>query len=588
MAIPASGADPDKWLTLNGKPLSFLAASDNQQAGVKDFDYHFNQFRATRFTPDRLVIQAEGEDAPVVPTAPGLWEWRPRSYAGVYQFQVTAPGLPVQTARVRVFPTQISQARYDQMLEEISSTAFDLLFSLKSPASARVKTARRERQSSALREFYLLQPIIYKLTSVMANIRRNPHRALAELTEQRQLHEVSQYAAGALPSGGPMVKMARAGTTRSLAYLPLNWSVQQQYLTYDTYENRLLKHFVLRQVPPRLKSIQRGAQLELARRRKSLAYKQLNNWQDDETVYINKLVEILKDIDNMVHSLKSWGNEPFFKGVKELSLKTSPTQVLQKNPYYNRFYGLYLNFQKELRFSLNTDKYLTALSLRKLAELYEIWSVFHLTDIIINTLMDYGFEITSDALFYQVEKDNFQFEVRKDVTGIVMERDNIQVKFRYEPIYKKMVGNMSGLVSVDYTLLTPDLAIEIYSANQPRAVLIFDAKYRTNENNGKRIFLEEDVDKVRKYRDLIRYQNPSKPVYNARPPKIVTSSYVIYPGDVIDHEQYEAEVGALPLIPGKDKDLKEQVFDAVEDIINKAGEFANLNILDESRKIAAF
>ncbi len=286
MAIPASGANPDNWLTLNGKALSISPASDNQQAEIKDYDYHFNQFRATASTPDRLLIQLEGDDEPIVPSAPGLWEWKPRSYAGVYYFQVSAPGHPPYTARVRVFPTQISQARYDKMLEEISSTAFDLLFSLKSPANARVKAAQRQWQTSALREFSLLQPIIFKLTSVMTNIKRNPYLKLAEFSDQRQLHEVSQYTAGALPSGGPLVKMALTSGSRTTRYLPQNWTVQQQFLTYDTYENRLLKHFLLQQVPRRLKALQRGAQQELARRKRSLAYKQLNSWDDDETVYI--------------------------------------------------------------------------------------------------------------------------------------------------------------------------------------------------------------------------------------------------------------------------------------------------------------
>ncbi len=165
MATPASGADPDKWLTLNGKPFSFDPGSKNEAARILDYKPGYYSFKATPNVPDGLVLQVVGEDQPLPVNVPREWDWIPRSYAGIYEIKASAPDQPVYTARIKVFPSQISQDRYDQMLEEISSTAFDLLFSLKSPASARVKTARRERQSSALREFYLLQPIIFKFTS---------------------------------------------------------------------------------------------------------------------------------------------------------------------------------------------------------------------------------------------------------------------------------------------------------------------------------------------------------------------------------------------------------------------------------------
>src|SRR5713226_5584930 len=128
MDIPTSGAD--KWLTLNDRPLSFH--DDNENLDAQAHESRDNTFRITNAAPDDLQIYV---DEQLLQTERyGRWLWKPDGYAGLYLLQVSVPGYPLQTARVRVLPEKLSYVRYKAMLDDISKITVDLLFRLNSPA----------------------------------------------------------------------------------------------------------------------------------------------------------------------------------------------------------------------------------------------------------------------------------------------------------------------------------------------------------------------------------------------------------------------------------------------------------------------
>jgi predicted component of viral defense system (DUF524 family) len=253
--------------------------------------------------------------------------------------------------------------------------------------------------------------------------------------------------------------------------------------------------------------------------------------------------------------------------VRLLNASNSATQVLLKNPFYSRFFRYYLQFQQELKISLDTEHYLTTLALRKMSDLYEIWSVFKVTRMIIDILELHEFRITSSNLFYEVEQDNFQFDVRRNRASIVLDKEGFKVAIKYEPIFPKFIEGMTGLVSTDYSLLTPDMSIEVFHQGSIKHVIILDAKYRYEKVNNSYHPKEEDLGKMRKYRDLIRCKvyNPRDP--RQRPQRIVSSSYILYPGNYLNHDRDEPEIGALPLVPKMSENDKLALEDAIEDIL---------------------
>ena len=245
----------------------------------------------------------------------------------------------------------------------------------------------------------------------------------------------------------------------------------------------------------------------------------------------------------------TWGSEAFLQTVGALTLGSRPSQILQKNPHYSRFYRIYLRFQQELKLSLDADLYLTTIAMRKMSELYETWAVFKMTDFLIALMSDAGYQILSSNGFFEVKDDQFHLDVDRNAT-IELGRGGTKVRIRYEPVYLHADRVRFGLVSMRPPQLTPDLVVEVWEADQVRQVVVFDAKYRTSEAGGVQTYVSEDLEKMDLYLNGIRWKtlNPRQ-----KPQKVVRSAYILYPGDILEHDKDDAEVGALPFVPNLDR-----------------------------------
>ena len=171
----------------------------------------------------------------------------------------------------------------------------------------------------------------------------------------------------------------------------------------------------------------------------------------------------------------------FLKDVQMTGQRQQPSQILQKHPYYNRFYRVFLRFQKELGVNLDADRYVAELSLRKLSEIYETWSVFIVANAAMIILRKAGYQIISSNGFFTIREDLFQFQVDR-TAAVELLKGNRKILIRYEPLYEPAVQVVEGLVSKGQKQRTPDLSIELWEFNKTRSVLIFDAKYRYREN----------------------------------------------------------------------------------------------------------
>jgi hypothetical protein len=373
MATQTTGVS--RWLTLNGQPLRFGPEEDNLAA--KATEYEHNLFELLPGAPRRVGIRVEDEtlDTAVY----GRWFWRPAGFAGLYDVEVSTGGGATYRTQVRVLPSHLSQQRYEAMLKEISHLSADLLFQLHSPATERVTPDEIEQKQSPLRTYTLVAKLMDKLAAAVGQIARSPHRALVAEQQRRQWHELAEFSAGALPDPGPVVALpySRAGLP---ARWPLEWAEEQHALTFDVYENRLLKHFLLRQLLPRLDELEQRAQAEIARRREQLFVAQRNKWDTAETEKrrIAELKDVIANCQAMQQRVIGWGNLSFLKPVSLLPVRAVPTQLLQKHAAYNRFYAVYLRFQQELKRGLNTEGFLTTIAVRKMSELYETWTALRL------------------------------------------------------------------------------------------------------------------------------------------------------------------------------------------------------------------
>lgn len=544
MATQASGADG--WLTLNGVPLEFDPHGENLAAQVKE--YQENHFRITEAAPDDLQILVEGE--PLETERYGRWIWYPQAYAGLYALEVRAPGYGRHKTQVRVLPTNITLRQKGQMLEDISEISTDLLFQLHSPARERAGMTVGDRYQSPLRSYQLIQELVKDLERSMTRIARDPHRRLVGRQERRQWHEPEVLGANATLVPGPAVAVAHAREGVP-AVLPREWQVERGELTYDVYENRLLKHFLWSQLLPRLVQVEEGAEAEIQRRQEKLAIYEKYRWRGNAAAERERIAELEAVIDSvkfLQRRVIGWGNLPFLRRVRPAPLRAVPTQVLQKDQGYSQFYYVYLRFQHELRWGVTAERFMTQLALRKMAELYEMWTVFRITDVLLPLLRLAGYQVISERGFFRLEDQLFHFEVDRDAT-IELARGKTRVVIQYEPLYPhlKKGGEVTGLVTPRYPWLTPDLAVEHWEGGVPQALLIFDAKYKSTMRRGQKSYWEEDLDKMSAYYNQILWKAPHG---GGRPQQIVSSAYVLYPGEVLVHNEAYPQVGALPVVPG--------------------------------------
>jgi len=559
MDIPASGAD--NWLTINGKPLSFHSENDNFQIGVKESEG--NIIRITNNAPDDLEIWVDDEQLET--ERYGSWYWRPKCFAGLYHFTLIAPNRPTESTYIRVLPSRMSYERYEQMLGDIQTISEDLLFQLQSPASERLTSRAQSYSSSALREYKLIKEVFPKLADVISDIRRTPHSQLTNHTQAEFIHQIKRFSSEVIPIPGPFIQLPQGvASGTAISVLPQLWSVEEHTLTYDTYENRLLKHFLWRQLLPRLISIQEKATAEIRKRRESQRIKQLQGWEDDEAEKIQLLENVVIDCQGLLQQCIAWGSVSFLKDVQMIGQRQQPSQILQKHPFYNRFYRIFLHFQKELGVNLDADRYVAELSVRKLSEIYETWSVFIIANAAMTILRKAGYQIISSNGFFAVRDDLFQFEVDRKA-AVELLKGNRKILIRYEPLYEPAVQVVEGLVSKGLKQRTPDLSIELWEFNKTRSVLIFDAKYRTEKNGVEATFLDDDLNKMREYRDTIAWKNRNDHLLRS----IVKSAYILYPGDVLEHDPEYPNIGALPLHPKMEKDQSVRVSTALTQILKQ-------------------
>lgn len=137
MATQPSGVD--RWLTINGRPLSFAEGTENEALNLLEYTVHTIEMTAA--APKHLALWIDGEELQTARY--GIWFWRPIDYAGLYRYEVRESGGPLLTTWVRVFPRHLTQPLYEKMQDELSQIALDLLYRLDSPANERAEYAPR-------------------------------------------------------------------------------------------------------------------------------------------------------------------------------------------------------------------------------------------------------------------------------------------------------------------------------------------------------------------------------------------------------------------------------------------------------------
>jgi hypothetical protein len=345
------------------------------------------------------------------------------------------------------------------------------------------------------------------------------------------------------------------------------YAVEKKQLSVDTPENRFIKMAVS-------KSKRQLAEFEQKLRQS------------------NQAPERQRLSDSFLNELHSWQQplqkvlgQSFLKEVGAYTGLNRESLVLQQKTGYSAVYRIW----QELKFYLDVFGNQSSISMKSVAEIYEVWCFLCLKQIL---EQDLGFELVENGAAELKQNDFFEYSFKEDgLKGAFRFKrsDGVTARLAHEPIFNKTGEIRSYLVNQK-----PDIVLEVTllknsdltkadsgSSEEKQFIWLFDAKYRIKTDKNRFDDNSEDIEstdyvpddainQMHRYRDaLIRLsephdsKSPSSGNAGQSPKKSrpVFGAFALYPGffdQTTTPNPYaaaieEVGIGAFALLPSQDE-----------------------------------
>ncbi|EKO3766345.1 restriction endonuclease-like protein [Vibrio metschnikovii] len=341
------------------------------------------------------------------------------------------------------------------------------------------------------------------------------------------------------------------------------YAVEKKQLSVDTPENRFIKMAVS-------KSKRQLAEFEQKLR-------QSNQAPDRQRLS-----------DSFLNELHSWQQplqkvlgQSFLKEVGAYTGLNRESLVLQQKTGYSAVYRIW----QELKFYLDVFGNQSSISMKSVAEIYEVWCFLCLKQIL---EQDLGFELVENSATKLAPNDFFEYQLKDGFAGAFCFKrsDGVTARLAHEPKFtKKGQSIRSYLVNQE-----PDIVLEVTlpksadltkadSSEEKQFIWLFDAKYRIKTDKNRFDDNSEDIEstdyvpddainQMHRYRDaLIRLsephdsKSPSSGNAGQSPKKSrpVFGTFALYPGffdQTLSQNPYvevieEVGIGAFALLPSQ-------------------------------------
>lgn len=342
------------------------------------------------------------------------------------------------------------------------------------------------------------------------------------------------------------------------------YRVERKKLSVDTPENRFIKMVVEKS----------------KRRLYEFEYKLRDNNQAPDHERLSE--SFLDELHSWQQPLKKALNNSFLKDVSSYSGSTRESLVLQQKTGYSAVYQVW----QELRFYLEAIGDNSSISMKSVAEIYEIWCFLCLKNILEN---DLGFHLVDNSETKLSGSKFFEYQLKDGLAGAFCFKrsDGVVARLAHEPVFTKH-GNpiRSYLVSQE-----PDIILEVTlpskygNQEEKQFIWIFDAKYRIKTTKNRYDDKQEDITKVdyvpddainqmHRYRDaLIRLseldvsgststKTDGNSIYSAKKSRPIFGAFALYPGFFVQTQEQnpyssaieEIGIGAFALLPCESKE----------------------------------
>ena len=324
------------------------------------------------------------------------------------------------------------------------------------------------------------------------------------------------------------------------------YKVEKRQLSVNTPENRFIKMVVTNS-----KKCIAKFEYKLREANKAPDKQRLSN------SFLNELQEWQKPLQKTL-------NQSFFKEVSTYTGLNSESLVLQQKTGYSAVYRVW----QELKYYLDVFEEQSSVSMKSVAEIYEVWCFLEIRNILINELR---FKDKTKKLNNLQLNDFLEYQLKDGFAGAFeFEReDGLKARLAHEPRFtKKGKPIKSYLVSQE-----PDIVLEVTlpKPNSKRFIWIFDAKYRIKTKQGRydednidtTDFVPDDaINQMHRYRDALIHitkESQSDSISKSRP---IFGAFALYPGyfkqeanpqsNPYDEAIHEIGIGAFALLPSAD------------------------------------
>ena len=319
------------------------------------------------------------------------------------------------------------------------------------------------------------------------------------------------------------------------------YRITKKQLSVDTPENRFIKMVV-------------------STTKKRLADFEHKLRQDNEKSGSQRLSHaFLDELNQWQQPLQKMLKQGFMANVGDYNGHGRESLVLQQKVGYSSVYRIW----QELKFYLDVFDNQSSISMKSVAEIYEVWCFLTLRNILIDEL---GFkEVATKKQELQLKKF-FEYQLKDGFAGAFkFERDDgVKARLAHEPPFNKT----TKAIRTYSVSQKPDILLEVTFPNDRRFIWLFDAKYRIKTKNSQYDDVSQDIEandyvpddainQMHRYRDALIRVNESTHKNGVDKSRPVFGAFALYPGyfdqiskanpysDTID----EISIGAFALLP---------------------------------------
>ena len=321
------------------------------------------------------------------------------------------------------------------------------------------------------------------------------------------------------------------------------YRVEEQQNTYNTPENRFLKH----------------ALLTVQKRYSALAGRVLALDRNIADGVRERITYTRDELNRLSH-------HPFFRTVGPYEGLKQESLVLQRDVNYSKVYRTFAILQKS--FSLNDGLY--RMETKDIATLYEIWCFIQVEKVVKELT-----GITPEQADRTELSGLFTYSLGKgEHSKIIFKKDDVTLaELIYNPRHSEK-DDIKGIGNLESKTVPqkPDIVLQLTKDDLQRGMkltYLFDAKYRLEKDGANDVPPDDAINQMHRYRDAIYYNSKHQ---DEKIKKEVIGGYILFPGQMDELSRFrksidEVNIGAFPMRPGDDQ--HELLASFIKELLNK-------------------